>query len=65
VRTQKPQKLSARLVGTGNATVARIAAEMREVNHFRFDPLKRWIKLWETLTSHGEILAVLNSFVTA
>jgi len=45
--------------------VARIAAEMREVNHFRFDPLKRWIKLWETLTPHGEILAVFNSFVTA
>jgi len=36
-----------------------------EVNHFRFDPLKRWIKLWETLTPHGEILVVLNPFVTA
>jgi hypothetical protein len=35
------------------------------VNHFRFDPLKRWIKLWETLTPHGETLVVLNSFVTA
>jgi hypothetical protein len=56
---------TARLVGTGNATWRGSQRRCGEVNHFRFDPLKRWIKLWETLTPHGEILAVLNSFVTA